>query len=361
MSTLRSKKPVTILCTHACGLLLLCLGLGLFSTPEIRAQQLDEQTGIDQGNYNIKQSIEFGYRFSNVNGSQETYDTMVNLQQGPRLLGFTTEFRSLDHHATFFDNLYLSNFGYGGDPNDVSQIRISKIHWYAFTGMFRKDQNYWDYSLLANPLNPLTTVPNAPLNFNPIINAPPNVVGTPLIGTSPHSYYTRRNMQNYNLTILPDSKIRFRLGYDQNTVYGPGAAPFTRALTNICFVTIPTTCSNTASASISGCCREPPSVMTSSGASTKMIWARAMTTSNFLPAPAFPSWIWVFPSIPAPISPVRIPLVREASSIPRAARTPATLCTGGPGWIVRPRKLPCNPPISRISTWRGCSVTPAAI
>lgn len=222
MSTLRSEKPVTNLSTNVCGLLLLYLGLGLVSAPEIRAQQLEEQTGIDQGNYNIKQSIEFGYRFTNVNGSQETYDTMVNLQQGPRLLGFTTEFRSLDHHATFFDNLYFSNFGYGGDPNDVSQIRISKNHWYAFNGMFRKDQNYWDYSLLANPLNPLTPVTNAPLNFNPIINAPPNVVGTPLIGTSPHSYYTRRNMQNYNLTILPDSKIRFRLGYDQNTVYGPG-------------------------------------------------------------------------------------------------------------------------------------------
>ena len=31
-------------------------------------------------------------------------------------------------------------------------------------------------------------------------------------------------MQNYGLTILPDSKIRFRLGYDQNTMYGPGVS-----------------------------------------------------------------------------------------------------------------------------------------
>jgi hypothetical protein len=151
---------------------------------------------------------------------------MVNLQQGPRLLGFTTEFRSLDHHGTFFDDFFVSNFGYGGDPNDVSQIRISKNKWYSFNGMFRQDQNHWDYSLLANPLNPPTPVPNAPPNFNPIINAPSNVLGTSLIGTSPHAFYTRRNMQNYNLTILPDSKIRFRLGYDQNTVYGPGDTTF---------------------------------------------------------------------------------------------------------------------------------------
>ncbi len=80
--------------------------------PVICAQQVEEQTGINEGNYNIKQSIEFGYRFANVNGSQQTYDTIVNLQQGPRLLGFTTEFRSLDHRGTFFDYFYLSNFGY---------------------------------------------------------------------------------------------------------------------------------------------------------------------------------------------------------------------------------------------------------
>jgi hypothetical protein len=79
------------------------------------AQQADPE-GIEQGNYNIKQSVEFGYRFTDVSGSQATYDTFVNLQQGPRLLDFTTEMRSLNHQGVFFDRLYFSNFGYGGDP-----------------------------------------------------------------------------------------------------------------------------------------------------------------------------------------------------------------------------------------------------
>jgi hypothetical protein len=218
----RIKLAGTRIGAYASRLLVSTLCLASLAVPAMDAQQADEPSGIEQGNYNIKQSIEFGYRFSSVNGSEETYDTLVNLQQGPRLLGFTTEVSSLDHRGTFFDRLYLSNFGYGGDPNVVSQIRISKNRWYAFSGMFRKAQNYWNYSLLANPLNPTTPVPNAPLNFNPIINAPSNVLGTSLIGTSPHSFYTRRNMQNYGLTLLPDSKIRFRLGYDLNTVYGPG-------------------------------------------------------------------------------------------------------------------------------------------
>ncbi len=83
-----------------------------------------EEEGIDSGNYNIKQSVEFGYRFTNFTGNQATYDTFLNLQQGPRLMDMTLEMRSLNHQGLVFDRLYLSNFGYGGDPNNVSRLRI---------------------------------------------------------------------------------------------------------------------------------------------------------------------------------------------------------------------------------------------
>src|SRR5678815_2003036 len=69
------------------------------------SQQAEQ--GIDSGNYNIKQSVEFGYRFTDVTGNQATYDTFVNLQQGPRLLDMTLEMRSLDHHGLLFDRLYM--------------------------------------------------------------------------------------------------------------------------------------------------------------------------------------------------------------------------------------------------------------
>ena len=202
-------------------LLLSCPLLALLLASAARAQQTDEEKGIDQGNYNIKQSIEFGGRFTNIVGDQQAYDTMVNLQQGPRLLNFTTEMRSLDHHGTFFDRFYFSNFGYGGDPNVVSTLRISKNKWYAFDAMFRHDENFWDYSVLANPFNPAPPPANAPPNFNPIVNAPSTVLNTQVIAMSPHYFNTRRNMQNYNLLVLPDSKIRFRVGYYYNTNKGP--------------------------------------------------------------------------------------------------------------------------------------------
>jgi hypothetical protein len=172
--------------------------------------QEEPQTGIDQGNYNIKQSIEFGVRFTSIGGDQQTYDTFLNLQQGPRLLGFTTEMQSLDHHAALFDRLYFSNFGYGGDPNNVSRLRVAKNRWYNFDALFRRDENYFNYSLLANPLNPIAPpFGNAPAGFNPVITS------------SPHMFDTRRRMSDYTLLLLPESKIRFRLGYARNISAGP--------------------------------------------------------------------------------------------------------------------------------------------
>ena len=60
-----------------------------------------------------------------------------------------------------FDDLTLSSSGWGGDPENITRARVSKYHVYDFTGLFRRDQNYFDYDLLANPLNPpsSTTAP----------------------------------------------------------------------------------------------------------------------------------------------------------------------------------------------------------
>jgi len=198
------------------GIGLLLIG-ALFSegVPLVSAQQDDEQKGIDQGNYNVKQSIEFGGRFTSISGNTQTYDTFVNLQQGARLLGFNTEMNSLDHHGTLFDHFSASNFGYGGDPNVVSRLRVSKNTWYKFDALFRKDENTWDYSLLANPLNPTT----------PFVNGPPGYGGTVctacIIAVSPHNLNTRRKMGNYNLIIRPESSVRFRMGYSSNINEGP--------------------------------------------------------------------------------------------------------------------------------------------
>lgn len=215
MREMKSTREIHMNGPRPSQCLLMTAALLVFLLPAARAQQDEEQKGVDQGNYNIKQSIEFGGRITSLAGDFQAYNTFVNLQQGPRLLGFTTEMRSLNHHGTLFDRLYFNNFGYGGDPNNVSRLRVSKNKWYGLDALFRKDQNFWDYSLQANPLNPTTPFPNGPAGFGP-----PACTAC-VLTVSPHLFNTRRKLGDYSLLLLPESRVRFRVGYSRNVVEGP--------------------------------------------------------------------------------------------------------------------------------------------
>ena len=188
------------------GVILLCVASTKAQTPpttQTPAHTADESAGKASGNYNIQQAVEFGYRDSMIGGNLNNYDTFENLNSGFRLLNYTVDIRSIDHRGIFFDNLSFSNFGYGGDPNDVSRLRIEKNKWFDFRALYLRDKDFWNYNLLANPLNPA--------NFNP---------ATP-ITSSPHALNLSRRMQDYDLTLLPQSRIRFRLGYSYNVNSGP--------------------------------------------------------------------------------------------------------------------------------------------
>jgi hypothetical protein len=98
--------------------------VALFLSPAARAQDdSGESKGINSGGYNIHQTIEFGYRASEISGNMDTYNTFENLGSGLRLFDYSLSMRSIDHNGFLFDNLTFSNFGYGGDPNDVSRLR----------------------------------------------------------------------------------------------------------------------------------------------------------------------------------------------------------------------------------------------
>src|SRR5580700_7447354 len=202
----------------------------LASSPISQAQNSSETMGKDSGDYNIQQSIEAGGRTSSINGNMDTYDTFVNLGPGVRLFDYTFEMRSLDHHGLLFDNLSVSNFGYGGDPNNVTRLRISKNKWYDFRGLFRRDKNFWNYNLFANPLNPASLNPLGSETTGCIVSPPsaahPGLAGycsSPAVpqDNSLHSQYLVRRMQDYDLTLLPQSTMRFRLGYSRNRNEGP--------------------------------------------------------------------------------------------------------------------------------------------
>jgi hypothetical protein len=158
---------------------------------------------MTRGGYQIHSSVELGYRTSDVNGSGDMYDTLVNLQTGPRILDQTLTMQSADHQGLLFDNLYLNSVGWGGDPNNYMRLRADKNKWYNLQTSFRRDQNFFDYDLLANPLNPPTSTPSIPIQ------------------NSPHAFDTTRRMSNVDLTLLPQSTVSFRFGYSHNNMTGP--------------------------------------------------------------------------------------------------------------------------------------------
>jgi hypothetical protein len=166
----------------------------------------DGSTEKIAGNYAVQQSIEFGYRDSMIDGNVNNYNTFVNLSSGMRLFDYTLNMRSIDHQGLFFDNLSFSSSGYGGDPNDVSRLHVDKNKWYDFRATFRRDKDAWNYNLLANPLNPS----KGPINGVAIAN-------------SPHALDLSRRMQDYDLTLLPQSRVRIRLGYSRNVNTGPAS------------------------------------------------------------------------------------------------------------------------------------------
>jgi hypothetical protein len=188
--------------------------LGQSSTgPQSTTETTNE--GKDYGNYKVLQVFEVGYRWEDMTGNRNTYNTFVNLNPGPRLFEHVLEMRTLNHQGGLFDNFSLRSFGYGGDPNDVTRLRMYKNKWYNFAATFRRDRNFWDYRLLANPFNPTSYAATVPAG-TPIFNIP----------YSPHRMEITRRMYDYNLTIAPQSPFRVRLAYGRNVSEGPSLNTF---------------------------------------------------------------------------------------------------------------------------------------
>ena len=188
-----------------------------------------EPEGATRGGYLIHSSIEAGYRSSDVTGSDAMYDTLVDLPTGPRILDQTLSMHSIDHMGLLFDNLYLNSVGWGGDPNNYLRLRADKNKWYNLQSSFRRDRSFSDFDLLANPLNP--PPPPAPGGSTPSIQAQ----------DSPHLFDTARRMSDVDVTLLPQSRVSFRLGYSHNNMTGPSFSSIHEGTDALLFQPINTT------------------------------------------------------------------------------------------------------------------------
>lgn len=161
-------------------------------SPPPQAIPPQTETPGSWGGYDTRFAVEVGGRALSQTGNEDVYATYVNLQPGVRLLDQSLEMHSANHSGLLFDDLSEGAFGLGGDPNQAVLLRADKNHWYDFSGNWRRTLNFWDYNLLGNPLN-----------------AP----GYPQINVSPALFDLARKMLDLNLTLLPQSKVYFVLGY----------------------------------------------------------------------------------------------------------------------------------------------------
>ncbi len=159
------------------------------------------------GNYVMHSNIELGGVISNWDGSDAMWATMVNEGTGMRLLNQSLEMRTVNPSKTpFFDTLSTSNYGYGGEPNNMSYLKFSKGKIYDFSGSFRRDRNYYDYNLMPNSF--LSTATPA----TPVLVPEPS---------SLHIFNTVRRNSDALVTLYPISRFSFRAGYNQNVHEGP--------------------------------------------------------------------------------------------------------------------------------------------
>ena len=168
------------------------------------AQGDDDQPAPPKHSYAVHESIELGGHIVDRSGSLPMWDTLVNLQSGPRILSHSLNMHTIDARKTpFFDDLSTSSFGYGGDPYGNTVLRMFKGKAFKLDANFRRNRQYFDYDLFGNSLIPDSAVPYAPILH------------------SPHLFNTVRKTGDVNLTILPVSKVSARAGYWRTGVEGP--------------------------------------------------------------------------------------------------------------------------------------------
>ncbi|MGA3078241.1 MAG: hypothetical protein ABSG56_31750, partial [Bryobacteraceae bacterium] len=122
------------------------LGLALFVTIPLLAQQAAQQTAPAPADAStasptpstepwITGTLDFGFRFTSVGGDNDVYRSVVNLGQGPRLLGL--DLTIVDPKKRLFDRLDVRANNWGGDPYNTLHLNASKRGIYDFNFDYR--------------------------------------------------------------------------------------------------------------------------------------------------------------------------------------------------------------------------------
>ena len=151
--------------------------------------QVGPARGTNVDDYNITNSFELGYRFApgrrqsrRCTAATSTSETAC-ASSAP-----ASTVNSKDGHGRFFDEIVLNTQGLGNDPYESARLRIQKNRLYDYNMLWRLN----DY-------------------YNPALN----------VAFGDHFMNTRRQLQDHDLTLLPQSKLQFHFGYANNNQSGP--------------------------------------------------------------------------------------------------------------------------------------------
>jgi hypothetical protein len=155
------------------------------------SEPVGPKRGDTWSDYNVVNSFETGYRFLSTSGNAEEYRSQENFGNGVRLLNSFFSLNSKDGHGPLFDEFVFTASGLGGDPYSLATLRVQKNRLYEYDFLWRHN----DY-------------------FNPGLTTDG--------GRGEHFLDTSYVLQDHNLTLFPQSRIRFSLGYSRDTQSGAG-------------------------------------------------------------------------------------------------------------------------------------------
>jgi hypothetical protein len=151
------------------------------------------------GGYEVTSSVEFGVRGLHVNGDHDKYRSDLNYKNGFRLFdsSFLLENKSAGENRAF-DTAFLSATGWGADPSSSFRLNLDRTGLYKFESNVRRVRY-----------------------FNNLKNHVPTW-SQPVFTGSQHQYNTLHHFGDFDLTIFPERKFRYKAGYSFNNTEGPG-------------------------------------------------------------------------------------------------------------------------------------------
>lgn len=173
------------------------------------AQAAPEKAAAEQPapSLSLTGSVDVGYRWvTDVAGNSNVYRSIVNLGEGPKLLGVDLSLENASHRL--FDKATLQGMGWGGDPYTTARLNVVKQH---------------DYNLTVDYRN-LVYFNSLPSFANPSLDRG--------ILFSERSYDLHRRRLDAELDLRPTSRIIPYLAFARDWGSGRGVVPFVNGSAN---------------------------------------------------------------------------------------------------------------------------------